>query len=208
MPRGTRMTGQQRREQLLGVARTLFAEKGFEATTVEDIAERAGVTRPVVYEHFGGKQGIYAVVVDREVTRLTELITAPLATDGSARLAAERSALAYLRYVEDDAEGFTVLTRDAPVGAGRGTLSSVLADVAERAEQLLAPRLEQRGYDAASAPLYARMLVGAVALVGEWWLDAGGDLTREEVAAHCVNLLWNGLGDLDAEPVLLSDPGG
>ena len=64
------MTGRERREQLIGIGRKLFAEKGFEGTTVEEIAAQAGVSKPVVYEHFGGKEGLYAVVVDREIQAL------------------------------------------------------------------------------------------------------------------------------------------
>lgn len=63
----SRMTGVQRRAQLLDVSRKLFAEKGFDGTSVEEIAARAEVSKPVVYEHFGGKEGVYAVVVDREI---------------------------------------------------------------------------------------------------------------------------------------------
>ena len=71
VPRGrVRMSGQERREQLLDVGRRLFADKGFEAVSVEEIASKAGVSKPVVYEHFGGKEGLYAVVVDREMTYL------------------------------------------------------------------------------------------------------------------------------------------
>ena len=65
-----RMTGKERREQLLDIGRRLFAERGFEGTSIEEIAAQAGVSKPVVYEHFGGKEGLYAVVVDREVERL------------------------------------------------------------------------------------------------------------------------------------------
>ncbi|HRA06299.1 MAG TPA: helix-turn-helix domain-containing protein, partial [Propionicimonas sp.] len=61
-----RMTRAERREQLIDVARALFAERGLEGTSVEEIAAHAGVSKPVVYEHFGGKEGLYAVVVDRE----------------------------------------------------------------------------------------------------------------------------------------------
>ena len=64
------MTGKERREQLLNIGRRLFAERGFEGTSIEEIAAQAGVSKPVVYEHFGGKEGLYAVVVDREVERL------------------------------------------------------------------------------------------------------------------------------------------
>src|SRR5689334_11211249 len=75
-----RMTGKQRREQLLDVGRKLFAEKGFEGTSVEEIASHAEVSKPVVYEHFGGKEGLYAVVVDREIRHLLDAITASLST--------------------------------------------------------------------------------------------------------------------------------
>ena len=73
-----RMSAAQRREQLIATARQLFAERGFDATSIEEIASRAKVSKPVVYEHFGGKEGIYAVVVDREVNSLLERITGAL----------------------------------------------------------------------------------------------------------------------------------
>ncbi|HZX39625.1 MAG TPA: TetR/AcrR family transcriptional regulator, partial [Streptomyces sp.] len=76
--RRVRMTGAERREQLLDIGRTLFAEKGFEGTSVEEIAAKAGVSKPVVYEHFGGKEGLYAVVVDREMSALLDRITSSL----------------------------------------------------------------------------------------------------------------------------------
>ena len=79
-----RMTGQERLEQLLNVWRKLFSEKGFESVTVEEIAAKANVSKPVVYEHFGGKEGLYAVVVDREMNALLDSITDSL-TAGSAR---------------------------------------------------------------------------------------------------------------------------
>ena len=70
-----RMSGAERRAQLIDVGRKLFAEKGFDGTSVEEIASKAGVSKPVVYEHFGGKEGLYAVVVDREMQRLLTGVT-------------------------------------------------------------------------------------------------------------------------------------
>ena len=69
----TRMTGSERRHQLIDIARSLFAERGYEGTSIEEIALRANVSKPVVYEHFGGKEGLYAVVVDREMSALLEI---------------------------------------------------------------------------------------------------------------------------------------
>src|SRR6185436_14887437 len=91
-----RMTGPQRREQLLDVGRRLFAEKGFEGTSVEEIASTAQVSKPVVYEHFGGKEGLYAVVVDREIRTLLDAIAASLGTEDHPRVLLENAALALL----------------------------------------------------------------------------------------------------------------
>ena len=94
-----RMTGRERREQLISIGRAAFAELGFEGTSVEEIAARAGVSKPVVYEHFGGKEGLYAVVVDREMLALEKVITDSLET-GSWRERIEQAVMAILTYVE------------------------------------------------------------------------------------------------------------
>src|SRR5882724_12616069 len=103
-----RMTGAERRHQLIDVARTLFAERGYEGTSIEEIAQRANVSKPVVYEHFGGKEGLYAVVVDREMSALLDRITSSLTrmTNNRSRLRIERVALALLTYVEERTDGF------------------------------------------------------------------------------------------------------
>lgn len=189
-----RMTGQERREQLVGVARSLLAERGYEATTIEEVADRAGVSKPVVYQHFGGKEGLYAVVVDREIRHLTSSLAGAF-TQTHPRLIAEHAADAFLTYIEDREDGFRVLVRDAPIGMTGGSFASVIADVATRAERLLVDEFADRGFDEQTAPMYGLMLVGAVALIGEWWLDHR-TLPREVVASHVVNLLWNGLRGL------------
>ena len=97
--RRVRMTGKERREQLLDIGRILFADKGFEGTSVEEIAARAGVSKPVVYEHFGGKEGLYAVVVDREMRQLLDMVTSAL-TAGHPRELLEQAAFALLDYIE------------------------------------------------------------------------------------------------------------
>jgi AcrR family transcriptional regulator len=102
------MTGPQRREQLLDVGRGLFADKGFEGTTVEEIAARAEVSKPVVYEHFGGKEGLYAVVVDREIRVLLDAVTTALTSEGNPRVLLERAALGLLDYIESSTDGFRI----------------------------------------------------------------------------------------------------
>jgi AcrR family transcriptional regulator len=198
------MTGKERREQLLAIGRHLFAEKGFEGTSVEEIAATAQVSKPVVYEHFGGKEGLYAVVVDREIRTLLDSITASLSTTQHPRVLLEHAALALLGYIETSTDGFRILVRDSPVAQSTGTFASLISDVASQVEYLLADEFRRRDLDPKTAPLYAQMLVGMVALTGQFWLDHRRQ-KRAEVAAHLVNLAWNGLSGLERQPTLI-DP--
>ncbi|MBQ0925742.1 MULTISPECIES: TetR/AcrR family transcriptional regulator [Saccharopolyspora] len=192
------MTGKERRQQLLDVARALFAEKGFDGTSIEEIAHRAGVSKPVVYEHFGGKEGVYAVVVDREMRNLLDLIVSALDA-GHPRVLLEQAAHALVDYIDENTDGFRVLVRDSPVASSSGTFSSLLNDIASQVEHILGLQFTARGYDAKLAPLYSQALVGMVALTGQWWLEARKP-KKEEVAAHLVNLAWNGLSHLEHKP--------
>jgi len=153
----------------------------------------------VVYEHFAGKEGLYAVVVDREVALLLERIVTALREADHPREAVENATDAFLSYIEEQRDGFQILVRDAPIGTQSGTLPSLLDDVAANAESLLADHFERRGYETSLAPLYARALVGMVAVTGQWWLQTG-EPSRKEVAAHLVNLGWNGLRTLSKAP--------
>ena len=200
-----RMTGQQRREQLLNVGRKLFAEKGFEAVTVEEIAAKAGVSKPVVYEHFGGKEGLYAVVVDRETNYLLDSISEALIgsrNDGaSARGLVEQAGLALFNYIDSNPQGFGILVRDSPVTTQTGSFASLMVDIATQVEDVLAAEFKSHGINDKYAPMYSQMLVGMVAFTGQWWLDVRKP-KKEEVVAHLVNLAWNGLRDLDPKPTL------
>ena len=165
------MTGKERREQLLDVGRRLFAERGLEGTSIEEIAARADVSKPVVYGHFGGKEGLYAVVVDREVERFLAMATRLLEGDDKMEKF-EVAAVGLLRYIQDNSDGFRILVRDSNPSSGSGTYASLISDIAGQVEYLLGDVLAERGYDPKLAPMYAQMLVGMVAFTGQWWLDA------------------------------------
>ena len=195
------MTAAQRREQLIEVGRGLFAERGFEGAAIEEVANRAAVSKPVVYEHFGGKEGLYAVVVDREVTQLLTMMREAL-TAGSSRELLEQAAVAFLDYIEQHPEGFRILVRDSPIGT-TASFRSIIGDVATRVEGILVEAFNRRGLDARTAPMYTQMLVGMVGATGQWWLDTRRP-DRQVVAAHLVNLAWNGLSGLEQQPQLIT----
>jgi AcrR family transcriptional regulator len=194
------MTAAERREQLIEIARGLFAERGVDGASVEEIATRAGVSKPIVYEHFGGKEGLYAVVVDREVRQLLAMMRAALDADHP-RMLIEGAAFALLDYIEQHSDGFRILVRDSPLGSASGSYVSIINDIATRVEGILVEEFRQRGFDPKAAPMYAQMLVGMVGTTGQWWLDARKP-AKEVVAAHLVNLAWNGLTGLQTKPTL------
>ena len=192
-----RLPASERRAQLLRVARAVFARRGFEAASMEEIAKRGGVSKPIVYEHFGGKEGLYAVVVDREreylVARIAEAISS-----GTPRERFESAALAFLKYAEEQPDGFAVLIQDSPLMTGP-LLSSLMSDVADRVSGLFASEFKKAGYDAKTAPIYAHALVGMVTFVGLWWMQHRKP-SVEVVASHLAGLGWMGLRHLPNKP--------
>lgn len=198
----SRMTSYQRREQLIAVGRALFASKGFEAVSVEEVAAAAKVSKPIVYEHFGGKEGLYAVVVDREMRSLNNALASALADpEAHPRQIVERTALALLTYIEEHAEGFRVLVRDSPTTDPAGSFSSLLGDVSLRVEEILTDSFKKHHLPSKGVPYYAQMLVGLTVFTGQYWADRR-KIGKEQLAAHIVNLAWYGISRLQAKPEL------
>jgi len=193
-----RMTASERRRQLVGIGKEVFAQLGYDGASVEEIASRAGVSKPIVYEHFGGKEGLYAVVVDRESERLLGMITSRLGPGIGAREQVHASAMAFLDYIEEDPDGFRVLIRDSPSFTGGG-MAGLLSDVANKAEDVLAGYFEPAGLPVEAAALYAHALVGMVVRVGAWWAEERL-LPKEVVADHLTALAYGGLSRLPRNP--------
>ena len=202
MANTSRMTSLQRREQLIQVGRALFAAKGFAAVSVEEIASTAKVSKPIVYEHFGGKEGLYAVIVDREMQALTGALTVTL-DDPSVhpRQIVERTALALLTYIEQNADGFQVLARDSPRTDPAGSFNSLLGDISMRVEDLLTASFKRQKLSVKGVPYYAQMLVGMTVFTGQYWADRP-KVSKEQLAAYIVDLAWHGLSRLDSKPTL------
>lgn len=200
--RSRRLTAAARRAQLIEIGRAVFAERGFEATSVEEIAARAKVSKPIVYQHFGGKEGLYAVVVDREVEHIVERIVEAI-TVGSARERLERAVLAFLTYVQERPGGFAVLVRDTPGSKRTSEMPGLMYDLADRVGDIFTEQFRKAGFDARSAPIYAHALVGMVAFVGQWWTESEKPPPAESVASHVAALAWMGLRHLPRRPSLV-----
>ena len=103
--------------------------------------------------------------------------------------------------MEESTDGFRILVRDSPPGQSTGSFASLISDVASQVEPIPAAEFQRRMLDPKMAPLYAQMLVGMVATPSGWWLDSRR-IKKEDVAAHVVNLAWNGLSGLEPKPTL------
>lgn len=205
MSKSQRLPASARRAQLIDVGRAVFAKHGYEGTSVEQIANQAKVSKPIIYEHFGGKEGLYAVVVDREMDYVVRRISEAIAT-GSPRERVENAAFAFLSYVKDHPDGFAILTHDPPMVSGRSGMASLLNDVAERVSDVFVTSFKNAGYDAKSAPIYAHALIGMVTFVGQWWTETRKPPV-EEVATHIASLAWMGLRHLPKRPTRVSRKG-
>lgn len=199
-----RLSAAARRAQLIDVGRAVFAKRGFEGASLEEIADKAKVSRPILYEHFGGKEGLYAVIVDREMEYLVRRIAEAIGT-GTPRERVEQAALAFLVYVKDHPDGFAILTKDSPVTVAGGGMQSLLNDVATRVGDVFATSFKNAGYDAKAAPIYAHALIGMVTFVGQWWVDEKKP-SVEEVASHIAALAWMGLRHLPKKPSRIGTP--
>ena len=186
----TRLPARQRRQQLLDVALDVFSGAGFHDTTMDDIAAAAGVTKPVLYQHFTSKRSLYLHLVDDVGQRMARSITDKTSDTDSPRKQVELGVAAYFEFVADNQAAFLLLFE----GADRSD-----ADVAEAVNriedsmaELVAP-LIAAGIDADQQRALAYGIVGAAEAAGRAW--ATGKLTIDVslLAVEIAELAWSGL---------------
>jgi Transcriptional regulator len=197
------MSRAERREQLIRVARQLFGTRGYDAVSVEEIASAAGVSKPIVYEHFGGKEGLYQVIVDREVKALSDILRSQMRPEKSARAVLEGIVVTLLDFIEENSDGFHLLAHQSPAAVRSETFETVMADIADQVTVFLAPLLDKQGLDPASAPVYGQILAGGVGQIGQWWSE-NMHVDKTQVAAQVTNLLYLGLRGMEKDPQLIT----
>lgn len=196
-----RMTRIQRREQLIGIARGLFASRGYDAVSIEEIAHAAEVSKPVIYEHFGGKEGLYHVIVDRETTAVNDILQQSLSGDHRPRQALEAVVVGLLDYIEENPDGFGLMVHQSPDVLAGGAFSTIISDMGDYLSVLLGEYFSRLGFSADVTALYAQMLAGVMGIMGQSWA-VNRHPAKDVIATHLVNLLWNGLHNIEANPTL------
>lgn len=186
-----RLPAARRRKQLLDVALGVFAERGFHPTSMNDLAEAAGVTKPVLYQHFGSKRELYLELLEEVGDRLRDAIGKATSEAATPREQVERGFAAYFRYVADHEAAFQVLfgggtRRDEEFAAHARRVEESIADV-------IASLIEVPGLDPDTKRLLAHGIVGLAEGASRHWLRNAHDADPEVQAARVAELAWAGL---------------
>jgi AcrR family transcriptional regulator len=191
VPVGMRLRAAERRAQLLGVARRLFARDGYRGASMESIAEAAGVTKPVLYQHFSSKRALYSALLANDLGRLTADLEAAFsqAEDNAERL--RRGFGAYLDFVDRHEDAFRLLFTEA-LGLDadfQRRVAEFRRWVAGRVAAIIAA---EAGLAAPRARALAAAIVGMAEGAAGWWLDERRPLEAGELADELAGLAWKG----------------
>lgn len=199
-PRATRMPRQERRAQLIDAAREVFVRKGFHNASVDDIADRADISKPVVYQHFPGKLELYLALLDESTTAMVDAVRHALesTTDNSERVAATMAA--YFSFVRDE-KGAYRLIFESDLGHDAAVQERVSRAQHECASLVCDVIVEDTGLDAAESMLLAVALIGMAQVSARWALTTA-ESESESAAALVAQLAWRGISGfpLGVEP--------
>jgi AcrR family transcriptional regulator len=193
--RRVRLPRAEREEQLLDIAKGLFAAQGFQATSIEDIARAAGVTRPVVYDHFGSKDNIYLACVRAARAELERMLTEAVSARDDPGAQLWGGINAYFEFIERDASAWDVLFGPgaAVTGPTADEVRHLRFATVSRIGELLAPAVSN--VDALAIDALAHALSGSGEQLAKWWREHP-ELSREQVAGYHMAFSWLGLREL------------
>ncbi|MGK2950026.1 MAG: TetR/AcrR family transcriptional regulator [Acidimicrobiales bacterium] len=190
-PHAARLPAARRRKQLLEVALEVFGERGFHPTSMNDVAEAAGVTKPVLYQHFRSKRDLYREVLTDVGAELLDAITKATAAAASPHEQVELGFIAYFRFVAANEAAFRVLF-------GGGTrrdeeFATQVAQVEGAIAEAIATLIDVEGLDAAQRRQLAHGLVGLAEGTSRLWMSEGAEQPAEDLARLVADLAWRGL---------------
>jgi AcrR family transcriptional regulator len=190
-----RLTAEARRAQLLAVAREVFAEDGYPGAAMEKIAQRAGVTKPVLYQHFEGKKELYLALLDSDMSRLLTHVSGAIesAHDNPSRI--RKGLAAYFNYIEANVDSFRLLFRET-MGADPEFRESIDRFHDAAATSIGAIIADETGKSLELAELLARGIMGMSEAAATWWLDRKQEIEKDELVESLAELAWRGLAAL------------
>jgi AcrR family transcriptional regulator len=186
-----RLPRAEREEQLLTVAQALFAERGFRGPSMDEIALRAGVTKPVLYDHFGSKDGLVAACISRDGARLLSAVAAAVATASGPEQVLRAGFAAFFGFVESRGQvWFMLIGENSVVGPAAEALEQIRRQLAEYVAERLAAALPAA--DTAALGVFAQAIIGACERVALWCRERP-DVSPAGATESLMALVWGGL---------------
>jgi AcrR family transcriptional regulator len=187
-----------RRSNIMMAGLEIFSEKGFHATAMDDIAERAGISKPILYQHFASKQDLYLGVLDERVDVLVAQVSNAIdsTTVNQARL--EAAIACYFRLVDDADRGYRLIF-ESDFTTNHDVRARVEDVVAQVSRVVGTEVVRQTGMSMGEANILAGGLCGMAQAAAWRWLRLGRPIPMEQAVAQTLNLAWNGLGAVNAQ---------
>jgi AcrR family transcriptional regulator len=191
-PVGARLPKPARRRQLLGAAQEVFVAQGYHAAAMDEIAERAGVSKPVLYQHFPGKLELYLALLDESAQALTATVRTALesTTDNKQRVTATFTA--FFDFVGSTGQAFRLVfesdLRNEP--AVRARLDATMRDCAEMVSEIIR---EDAGVGDLEAHLLGMGLVGMAHVSATYWVSTGRVIPKDAAEQLLARLAWRGI---------------
>ena len=192
-PRGGRLPRRERRAQLLEAALEVFGAQGYHSAAMDDIADRAGVSKPVLYQHFPGKLELYLALLEQSCDHVIAKLRAALGSTHDNKLRVAAAIDAFYAYVDSDTGGYRLvfesdLTNEPAV---RAQVDRVTNECAIAIAEVIH---EDTGLPDHASQLLAVSLVGMAQVSARFWLSEAGEIPRGDAAALVAGLAWRGIG--------------
>ncbi len=188
----TRLPRPARRRQLLGAARDVFVAQGYHSAAMDEIAERAGVSKPVLYQHFPGKLELYLALLDESADELVKIVSDALSstTDNKQRVPATFKA--FFDFVAGAGEAFRLVFESdlSNEPAVRARLDRTMRDCADMVSQFIR---EDAGVGDAESHLLGMALVGMAQVTARYWLSTDGAIPKDAAEQLTARLAWRGI---------------
>jgi AcrR family transcriptional regulator len=191
-PGSSRLPRPARRLQLLGAARDVFVAQGYHAAAMDEIAERAGVSKPVLYQHFPGKLELYLALLDESADQLVGTVGAALSSTVENRQRVPATFKAFFDFVAGAGEAFRLvfesdLSNEPLV---RARLDRTMKDCADMVSQFIRA---DTGVSESEAHLLGMSLVGMAQVSARYWLNTGREIPKDAAEQLIARLAWRGI---------------
>jgi AcrR family transcriptional regulator len=191
-PRGGRLPRNARRAQLLQAALEIFVAQGYHAALMDDIAEHAGISKPVLYQHFPSKLDLYLALLDAHVSDLVGRVREALDATSDNRERVRSAIATYFDFVDSEGAAYRLVfesdLRNEP--AVRERVERALDSCVDAIADTIA---KDTGVGAAEARLLSVGLAGLAEVTARWWLASGESVPKERAVELLVGLAWRGL---------------